>query len=267
MRTEADAVKLSTLAAVIPRIGIAGAKIYSTVKGQFHFVILLFCTESGQPLATLDAGVLTKRRTAACSVLAARRFANPQSKRLTVFGLGVQGYEHVLQLAQSFALEQVYVVSPQVEASRLMALQQQIAVPVVVAEAEQAVRQSDIIVTASRSTVPVLKGDWLKTGAFIAAVGSSLPTTRELDDDVIRRADQIIVELKEQAFTEAGDLILAQHLRPAEKTVELSEVLSVEGTEYNEKHIVLYKAVGVALEDIALAGLVYKKALSPTEVN
>lgn len=261
MRTEADSVKLSTLAAVIPGMGIAGAKVYSTVNGQFHFVIILFCAETGVPLATLDAGVLTKRRTAACSVLAAQRFAHPQSKTLTVFGLGVQGHEHILQFAQAYNLERIYVVSPQLDQTLLLGLQQQIGVEVMTAPAEQAVAQADIIVTATRAKTPVIEGKWLTPGTFIAAVGSSLPTTRELDDEVIRRTNQIIVEFNEQAFVEAGDLVLSEHLNPQDKTCSLAQALC-QSKPYDDRHIVLYKAVGVALEDVALAGYVYKKSLS-----
>ncbi|HEY9222825.1 MAG TPA: ornithine cyclodeaminase family protein, partial [Variovorax sp.] len=75
IRTEAGGVKLSTLGAVIPGQGVAGAKVYTTIKGQFSFVILLFSTEDGRPLASFDAGAITRLRTAACSVLAARHLA------------------------------------------------------------------------------------------------------------------------------------------------------------------------------------------------
>src|SRR6478672_3047020 len=71
IRTEAGGVKLSTLGAVIPAQGVTGAKVYTTIKGQFQFVILLFSTETGRPLASFDAGAITRLRTAACSVLAA----------------------------------------------------------------------------------------------------------------------------------------------------------------------------------------------------
>lgn len=90
-RIEAEGVKLSTLGAVVPHLGIAGAKVYTTIAGRFSFVILLFSCLDGRPLATMDAAALTRRRTAASSVLMARRMARPDAGRLGVFGLGAQG--------------------------------------------------------------------------------------------------------------------------------------------------------------------------------
>lgn len=89
-RIEAQGVKLSTLAAVLPMQGVAGAKVYTTIQGRFTFVIILFSTETGAVLAVLDAQQITKKRTAACSVLMAQQFACTRPKKLAVFGLGLR---------------------------------------------------------------------------------------------------------------------------------------------------------------------------------
>ncbi len=112
IRTEAGGVKLSTLGAVIPAQGVTGAKVYTTIKGQFQFVILLFSTEDGRPLASFDAGAITRLRTAACSVLAARRMARPDASVLGLFGAGVQGVQHAQQLALAFPLRRILVCDP-----------------------------------------------------------------------------------------------------------------------------------------------------------
>lgn len=261
MRTEAQEVKLSTLGAVIPGQGIVGAKVYTTIRGKFTFLIVLFSTETGEVLATLDAGTITKKRTAACSVLMAQQFAQPKPKKLAIFGLGTQGLEHFLQFTEAFDLAEVHIVSPHLDAEQVAFCRANTKAIVSVVEPVQAVQGADIIVTASRSEQPVVQGEWLKPGAFIAAIGSSLPHTRELDDEVIRRVSQIVVESKEQALAEAGDLVLAKVPDLEQKIQTMGEVFLDKSAAYQEQQIVLYKAVGVALEDIAVAGLVYKKLM------
>jgi ornithine cyclodeaminase len=259
IRTEAQSIKLSTLGAVIPQQGVVGAKVYTTIKGQFNFVVLLFSSRNGKPLATLDAGALTRIRTAACSVLAAHALARPNVRTLGIFGVGTQGQEHAIQMAESFELEQILVCDPYADASIGRRLAERTGVAVNYAEADEIASTSDIIVTASRSETPVFSGKMLKPGAFVAAIGSSLPTTRELDDEALARARAIVVEWKHQAMTEAGDLLQADSaLRAQEKLVELSSVFSGELRRQSYDEIFVYKAVGVGLEDIALAGLAYQ---------
>ncbi|WP_232466580.1 ornithine cyclodeaminase family protein, partial [Alcaligenes faecalis] len=209
VRTQVGDTRLSTLGAVIPGQQVAGAKIYTTVHGAFNFVIVLFDALSGQALATLDAGAITQWRTAACSVLAAQRGANPHSQTLGVLGLGAQGMAHALQFCQTFDLQRVLVWSPNVDEKRCHQLELECGVPVRAARAEEIAAQADILVTASRSRAPLFDGRSLKPGCFVAAVGSSLPTARELDDACLQRAGKIVVEWGEQTLAEAGDLILA----------------------------------------------------------
>lgn len=257
-RIEAQGVKLSTLAAVLPNQGVAGAKVYTTIQGRFTFVIILFSTETGAVLAVLDAEQITKKRTAACSVLMAQQFACKHPKKLAVFGLGLQATEHVIQMAHAFDFEQIEIVTRQPYPEKIALLQNQLQAKVSQSSPEQAIVGADIIVTATRAATPVIKDEKLQPGVFIAAVGSSLPTTRELDESVIKKADVIVVESKEQSLNEAGDLILASHRVSDENIYTFGEVLANK-TLFNQSHnLVIYKAVGVALEDIALAGLAYK---------
>jgi ornithine cyclodeaminase len=266
VRTEARGVKLSTLGAVIPTQDVAGAKVYTTIAGQFNFVILLFSTDDGRPLATLDAAAITRWRTAACSVIAARHLARPDSQRLALLGAGVQGRAHAQQMAQAFALREIVVFDPyaQSDISAHLARECNVAVRRV-SDANEAVAGADIVVTASRSTEPLFSGDSLASGSMVAAVGSSLPTTRELDDGTLARAARIAVEWKAQALEEAGDLVrAAPGLVAADKLVELGDLVNgrVSGR-HNANEITLYKAVGVGLADIALAGWVYRQIARP----
>lgn len=263
IRTEAGGVKLSTLGAVIPGQQVAGAKVYTTIAGQFNFVILLFSADDGRPLASFDAGAITRLRTAACSVIAASHLARPDARRLGLLGCGVQGQAHALQMSAAFALDRIQVFDPHAPAAVLAALEQRCGVPVVhCATAGQAIDGADIVVTASRATEPLFRGEALPDGCFVAAIGSSLPHTRELDDTALRRASLIAVEWKQQTLREAGDLVRAapEALLPEDKIVELADLVTgrVAGRRGADE-ITLYKSVGIGLQDVALAGLAWRR--------
>jgi ornithine cyclodeaminase len=261
IRTEAGGVKLSTLGAVIPGQRVAGAKVYTTIAGQFSFVILLFSTEDGRPLASFDAAAITRLRTAACSVIAAGHLARPDARTLALFGMGVQGRAHLAQFASAYALDEIRLCSQHVTAEQVDALARELGVAVRLCAAAEAVDGADIVVTASRSKTALFAGEALAPGAFVAAVGSSLPTTRELDDTALRRAALVAVEWRAQPLREAGDLVLAApDALPADKVVELGALVSGQISGRTNAHqIMVYKSVGVGLEDIALAGLAWQR--------
>ncbi|RTZ45435.1 ornithine cyclodeaminase family protein [Candidimonas sp. SYP-B2681] len=261
IRTEADGVKLSTLGAVIPDQGVAGAKIYTTIKGQFSFVILLFSAQDGRPLATFDAGALTRIRTAACTVLLAKKLARRSAKTMGLFGAGVQGTEHAVQLTREFGLEEILVCDPYAAPDTGHRLTSASGTKVRMAAADETAASADILVTASRSTTPLFSGELLRPGVFVAAIGSSLPTTRELDDVTMAKAKAIVIEWRQQSLVEAGDLILAcPEAAVGEKVVELAHVLAgAHLCRQSEDDVFIYKSVGVGLEDIALAGHAYRQ--------
>jgi ornithine cyclodeaminase len=261
IRTEAGGVKISTMGAVLPDQGYAGAKVYTTIKGQFDFVIQLFSTHTGRPLASLEANAITRLRTAACSVIAARHLARPDVRRLAVFGAGVQGRAHAQQFAHAYPLTEIRIVDPFAAPDAASQLEAQCGVRVRMTDAAAAVDNADIVVTASRSTTPLFDGAALGAGCFVAAIGSSLPTTRELDDTALRRASRIVLDWAPQTLREAGDLMQAGAgcLAP-EKLADLAEVVcGRKPGRQDADEITIYKAVGVGLQDIALAGLAYER--------
>ncbi|MCO4888383.1 ornithine cyclodeaminase family protein [Cupriavidus sp. WGtm5] len=261
IRTEAGGVKLSTLGAVIPQQGVAGAKVYTTINGQFSFVILIFSSEDGRPLASLDAGAITRLRTAACTTLAAQRLARAGARTLALFGAGTQGAQHARQLSATLGLGRILVSDPHADAGMPQRLSAQCGIPVVLAEPDAAVAEADIIVTASRATTPLFAGAAIRPGAFVAAIGSSLPHTRELDDTALRRAAAVVVEWRPQSTREAGDIVLAgPGALPPEKIVELADVVTGKvSPRQRDDDIVIYKSVGVGLEDVALAGYAWSR--------
>jgi ornithine cyclodeaminase len=264
VRTEAGGVKISTMGAVLPDQGYAGAKVYTTIKGQFDFVIQLFSTQTGRPLASLEANAITRLRTAACSVIAARELAPPEARRLAVFGAGVQGRAHAQQFARAFPLEEIRIVDPFAAPDTARLLEAQCGVRVRMTDAAAALDNADIVVTASRSTTPLFDGALLAPGCFVAAIGSSLPSTRELDDTALRRASRVVVDWAPQTLREAGDLMQAgPGCMPPDKLADLADVVCGRRPgRRSADEITIYKAVGVGLQDIALAGLAYERVAS-----
>ncbi len=250
IRTDAGGVKLSTLGAVLPQQGVAGAKVYTTIVGQFRFLIALFSARTGEPIATLDAGAITRRRTAAVSLLAARAALRPRATvaNIAILGTGVQARSH----AEAFG-----VAFPKAAVRMLGRAEVAQAGPDSLAAV---IRRADIVITATRSALPLFDGALVAPGAFVAAVGSSRPDTRELDDALLGRAARMIVEWKEQSLREAGDWLLADAMvRAVLPVVQLGEVLAgTAAARTAADDIVIFKSVGVGLEDVAVAGLVYR---------
>lgn len=245
MRTDAGGVKLSTLGGVIPELGVAGAKIYTTIEGRFSFAIVLFSAKTGEPLATFDANAITKWRTAAVSVLAARAGAQARPRAIAVFGTGVQGRSHADAFRRAFPDAALRIVDRR-------ATREAVA---------RALGGADIVVTATRSPTPLFEGALIEDGAFIAAVGSSRPDTRELDDALLGRAARVIVEWREQTLREAGDLLLAPpDLRARLSIEDLGDVLAGRArARQTDREIVIFKSVGVGIEDVAVAGLAFER--------
>lgn len=245
IRTDAGGVKLSTLGAVLPAQGYAGAKVYTTIGGRFSFLITLFSAATGHPLATFDAGAITRRRTAAVSRLAASSALSATPKAIAIFGAGVQGRGHAEAFQAAWPGAEIRIVSR--GASE--------------AQAREALAGAKLVVTATRSPEPIFPGDAVEAGAVVCAVGSSRPDTRELDDRLLSRAARAIVEWKPQSLREAGDLLLAAPaVREALEVVNLGDVLAGrEPARRTPDDIVVFKSVGVGLEDVAVAGLAYER--------
>lgn len=263
VRTSAsNGVMLSMMGAVIPGAGIAGAKVYTTIKGQFKFVIVLFSTETGAPLATLEGDAMTGLRTAAATAVACDALARPDAEILSVIGTGVQARSHVPALMQVRKFKEVLVAGLSGREALAEEITRTLGVPARVVSVDDAARNADVLATVTRSTTPLFDGALLRPGTFVAAVGASKANVRELDDTAIKRAAALFVEWKPQAQQEAGDLVqCAPGTFDWNNVMELAQ--AVDGSmPYQRKpeDIVVYKAIGIGLEDVALAGLAYRKA-------
>src|SRR5436190_16625169 len=163
--------------------------------------IFLVHPETGAPLAIMDGRLITEMRTAAVSAVATKLFSPPDAKILAVLGSGVQARSHVEALRLVRQFKEVRVWSPTPEHAKRFARE----VGGTALLAEKAVRGADVVVTATNSKTPVLKGSWLKTGCHVNAVGACRPDWRELDDDAM--SNVVFVDSREGAMKESGDVI------------------------------------------------------------
>ncbi len=229
-------------------------------------VVLLLDPDTGAPRAIMDASSITAIRTAAVSGVATRALAREDASDLAILGSGVQARSHLEAMGTVRRLRRVRVFSP--SADRLAAFVRWAGERLgVVAEpargARDAVAGADLICTATSSPVPVLQGDWITPGAHINAVGSSIPTTRELDTAAVVRS-RLFVDRRESAVHEAGDFLIP--LREGAITEghllgELGDVLlgKVPGRTGRDD-VTLFKSLGIAVEDLASAHHVLGKA-------
>ena len=209
--------------------------------------IVLFESETGHPLAFLDGRRITEMRTAAVSAAVTRHLAAPDSRVLALLGSGVQGQAHLEALRHVRRFEEVRVWSRNTAHAQQFASRNGARAM----EAEAAVRGADVVVTATSSQEPVLRGEWIKQGAHVNAVGACLPTWRELDDAAMR-GGVLIVDSRDAALRESGDVILSQ----APIFAEAGELFA--GTRHVPSGATtIFKSLGLAVEDIATARLVY----------
>lgn len=262
VRTNAGNTMLSTMGAVLPASGIAGAKIYTTVQGRFRFVIVLFSTEDGRPLVAIEGDEMTGLRTAAATAVAADALAPENARTLGVIGTGVQARSHVPALCGVRSFSEILIAGVENQARFADEVASKTGIPARAVDIDEVAAAANVVLTVTRSKTPLFSGRLLQEGTFVAAIGASKPDVRELDDTAVRRASAIVVEWKQQAREEAGDLVMCEAgTFDWDRVIELGDIVSG-SSQYVRKQsdIVIYKAIGVGLEDVALAGLAYRRA-------
>jgi ornithine cyclodeaminase/alanine dehydrogenase-like protein (mu-crystallin family) len=242
---------------VMPAVydSVMGAKLVTFYPGNAELhkhthmaVIQLFRAETGEPLAAMDGRVITEMRTAAVSAVAIDHLAAPDAKVLAILGSGVQARSHFRALAGIRSFREVRVWSRTEDHARHFARE----IGARVTTAEEAVTGADVVLALTSSPEPVIKGKWLSPHAMVCAIGSATPERRELDEEAMRGA--VVVESRAAALREAGDIIQAG----AQVAAEIGELLNGAKIDHGDRPVV-FKSVGIAVEDIAAAKLVYDK--------
>ena len=226
--------------------------------------VLLFDGATGELRALLDASAVTEIRTAAVSGVATRLLARENARELAILGSGVQARSHLEAMSKVRPFEQARVFSRRAEHAQAFAAEAGAPFPVeAVASAEEAVRGADVVVTATSSAEPIVRRDWLKPGAHVNAVGSSIPTARELDADTVAAA-ALFADARESMVNEGGDYLFAVReagIGPDHIRAELGEILTGSGQgRLADDELTVFKSLGLAAEDLAAAEYVYTRA-------
>src|SRR5438477_888317 len=207
--------------------------------------IFLVDPATGAPLAAMDGTSVTEMRTAAVSAAATKLLAPANAKVLAILGSGVQAHSHVEALRLVRQFDEIRVWSPTQEHAERFAEE----IGAKAMSAEDAVRDADVVVTATNSKMSILRGAWLKPGCHVNAVGACRPDWRELDDDAMQNV--IFVDSRAAALKESGDVILSG----AKIYAEIGEALAGK-VPPRANETTIFKSLGMAVEDISAALLV-----------
>jgi alanine dehydrogenase len=259
-RQRADGGALAVMSAVDHGLRLAGIKSYAAVPGATTFVVCLFGLDGGELTAVIEADKLGQLRTGAASGVAARHLAREGATSLGIVGCGWQAESQVLCIREAVpAIERVVAYCRTEE--RLERFCRKLN-----AEAGETHRdpaEQDVVVTATTSRDPVLRGEWLSPGALVCAMGANRLSARELDNAVLERASFVCCDSIEQAKVESGDLVepIDQGVLDWLEVHELHEVVAgeVQGRQ-SPDDIVLFKSNGIAAWDVAIGALAVERA-------
>jgi alanine dehydrogenase len=246
--------------------GYMGLKIYSSAKDGLRFIVPLFNVLTGDLAAVIEADFLGQMRTGAASGVATRWMAREDSRVVGIIGTGLQARTQLEAIAAVRELGEVRVCGRDANRREKFVAEMAAQLKVTVrsaANAEEAVRDADIVITSTTSTNPVVEGRWLKKGTHINAIGANFPQKRELDAEAVERCDVIAVDSREQSKLESGDLIqvFGQDDKRWSRVEEMADILAGKAPgRTNPGQITLFKSNGIAIEDIVVAGQIYELA-------
>ncbi|MCW2701934.1 MAG: ornithine cyclodeaminase [Blastococcus sp.] len=229
-------------------------------------LVIALDPRTGEVAALLDGDALTALRTPAASALAMKSLAGPNPRRLAVLGTGLQGQAHVKALCAVLPITEVTLSSPEPASlsAALEVLSRELDIEVRPAvSAELAVREADLVVTATTSLTPVLSATWLAPGTTVLSVGSFAPERRELGEDVLQRADVIVVDDPDAAWQQAGPFVDARRngAIATDRVAALGDVLlGRHPGRTDAEQIVLYNSVGLGIQDAAVSWMIIERA-------
>ncbi|MET3354349.1 UNVERIFIED_ORG: ornithine cyclodeaminase/alanine dehydrogenase [Xanthobacter viscosus] len=266
-----DGIWLRSLTAISPSGDFMGCKLIaaSPRSGYVSYLISLFNAKTMNLAALIDGNQVTGIRTAATSAVAVDAIAPHRALRVTVIGTGFEAQGQLEALASMRRIESVSVFSPSPESRARYVGKFATLIPDLRVRAcdsaEDAVSGADVVICAARSRdeSPVLRGAWLRPGMTVVSIGSTLPEQREVDVDVIRRADLIVADIPEEVGHETGDMLKAKDegVIFKEKMCSLSSIVSgQQEARPTPDSIILFKSVGSALQDVVIAEMLLLRA-------
>jgi ornithine cyclodeaminase/alanine dehydrogenase-like protein (mu-crystallin family) len=222
--------------------------------------VLLHDGETGQLVAVLNASPVTEIRTAAVSGVATRALARKDASRVAILGAGVQARSHVAAMRAVLDDPEIRIWARNPDAAQALAAEVgAVASP----SPDAALLGAEVVCTTTSAAEPIVELRWLTAGAHVNAVGSSIPTTRELDTATVA-ASSLFVDRRESTLNEAGDYLLPAAegaVGPDHIKAELGEVLTgMQPGRQDESELTVFKSLGIAVEDLAAAELVVRRA-------
>lgn len=240
-----------------------GTKVYTThPKHGAWFTVLLFDADTGRPLAQFEANWLGQIRTGAASALAADLLAPRRPLTVGCIGAGFQARSQLEALAAVRQLNSIQIASRTLDKRQSLAqeITELLGVPARSAEsANEAVESADVVITATWAKDPVFEAAALPPDCLVLAMGSNQATRRELPADLVRNSLVVIDDLA-ACRIEAGDLLMALAEDDWNRVIELKMLTANPAPYADRKGHVVFKSVGLGLEDVAAAALVYERA-------
>jgi ornithine cyclodeaminase/alanine dehydrogenase-like protein (mu-crystallin family) len=258
--------QLHMMGAALPTRGVIGYKAYTAFRGKTRFHVMLYSTETGELLAMLQADRLGQMRTGAASGVATKHMARADAHRVGIFGTGWQARSQLEAICAVRPIQAIKAFGRDATRRQTFCteMSQRLDVPVEPADAPEAtVKGVDVVVTATNAREPLFDGNWLEPGAHVNAIGSNALIRREVDDTTVRRSALIVVDSKEQARLECGDLLgpLERGLIHWEQVRELGDVVAgLMPGRRQAADITLFESHGLAIWDLAAGMAVYDAA-------
>jgi ornithine cyclodeaminase len=228
--------------------------------------VMLFSAETGELRALMNASAITAIRTAAVSGVATQLLAREDAGELAIIGTGVQARKHIEAMACARPIKRARVASRSFEQAQRFAdeFSWSYSFPIEpVDSVEAAIRGAELIVTVTTAAEPILKREWISAGAHLNVVGSSIPTTREVDSATIA-ASSLFVDRRESTINEGGDYLFALRegvIGPDHIKAELGELLiGAKPGRTSPDEITVFKSLGLSIEDLASADYLYRTA-------
>jgi ornithine cyclodeaminase/alanine dehydrogenase-like protein (mu-crystallin family) len=266
-RVSLPASGLNYMAAGAPEIEALGIKVYTVARTGARFYTMLFDSEGGELLSIMQSDKLGQLRTGAASGVATKYLAREDAKTLGIYGAGWQAESQLEAIVAVRDIERVIVHSRSEESRKAFAgrMGERLGMDIETTHAAEEPAAQDVVVTATSSREPVLRGEWLRPGAHVNAVGSNFLFKSEVDRDTIRRASFVCVDSREELGLEAGDLMLPLETGTIlpEAVYEIGQVIAghLPGR-HGPEDITFFASQGLALEDVAAARVVYDRAIA-----
>ena len=220
-------------------------------------VISLTDVDTGELLCIMDGSLITGMRTGAVTGVATKYISKKDSNSIGIFGSGYQSRFQLLAICSVRDINKIVLTSPSADkkSEYLKSLEKELNIPIIVTHNVEKVLQNDILVTATSSTSPLFDGNLVNPGTHINCIGAHTKESTEVDSITLNRS-KIIVDESQTAIREAGGISDANIFADLADIILGNKVVRT-----NEDDITLFKSMGLSLEDISTANLIYNKAI------